>query len=85
MRTSQLHKQFIDLAKLFVYVMQLSSTPTPYIFIPYNQRYKNGRTAGLQNRNGTRSAQVGILKSYRAVLVTLWTVQPLVTHLFIMP
>jgi hypothetical protein len=34
MSTSQLHKKFIDLAKLVVYVMQLNNTPTPYLLVP---------------------------------------------------
>jgi hypothetical protein len=80
MSTSKLHKQFMDLAKFVVYVMELNNTPTPFIFIPYNQRYNNGRNASSQNRNNTRSGHDGILKSYRAVVAVLWPVQPLVTH-----
>jgi hypothetical protein len=80
MSTSQLHKQFIDLAKFVVYVMQLNKTPTPFIYIAYNQRHNNGRNASSQNRNNTRSGNDGILKSYGAVVAVLWPVQPLVTH-----
>ena len=43
-----------------MYLVQLNNTPTPYMFIPYNQQYNNDGTESLQNGNDTRSAHVGM-------------------------